>query len=59
VREYGGLEHCPQKITANIVDKESVFVTDVCTVFFYQSTNILKSLLVLHGIGYGKDKKIH
>lgn len=29
VKEYGGLEHCPQKITATIVDKESVFVTEV------------------------------
>ncbi|KAL4223854.1 RING finger protein 10 [Mactra antiquata] len=28
VKEYGSLEHCPQKITANIVEKESVFVTE-------------------------------
>lgn len=28
VREYGSLEQCPQKITANIVEKESVFVTE-------------------------------
>ncbi|XP_060594010.1 E3 ubiquitin-protein ligase RNF10-like isoform X2 [Ruditapes philippinarum] len=28
VKEYGSLEHCPQKITASIVEKESVFVTE-------------------------------
>lgn len=28
VKEYGSLEHCPQKITATIVEKESVFVTE-------------------------------
>jgi len=30
-REYGSLEHCPQTITATIVEKESVFVTEVST----------------------------
>ncbi|WAR03372.1 RNF10-like protein [Mya arenaria] len=28
VREYGCLEHCPQTITATIMEKESVFVTE-------------------------------
>lgn len=28
VRQFGGLEFCPQKITASIVEKESVFVTE-------------------------------
>ena len=29
VREYGSLENSPQHITATIVEKESVFVTEV------------------------------
>ncbi|XP_053374872.1 RING finger protein 10-like [Mercenaria mercenaria] len=28
VKEYGSLEYCPQKITASIVEKEGVFVTE-------------------------------
>lgn len=29
VKEYGGLEHGPQTITAKIVEMESVFMTEV------------------------------
>lgn len=29
MKEYGGLEHGPQTITAKIVEMESVFMTEV------------------------------